>query len=136
MHRIFGAHPRPYSPRWFIVVFIIRNARTRASHYASEGVGPRELTDGPSHARTPPQYNVYAYTREGTLRHTYVRPDIDRQLATVTVYNSVRLVAPVSCRNTLLRASQCRCSLQSREHMTGRLESRCTMTRIHGRFLR
>lgn len=53
------------------------------------------MTDG---LDSPVRYNarIYkraAYTREGALRHTYVRPDIDRQLATVTVYNSVRLVA-------------------------------------------
>lgn len=55
----------------------------------------REVTYG---LDSPARYNarIYkraAYTREGALRHTYVRPDIDRQLATVTVYNSVRLVA-------------------------------------------
>lgn len=99
------------------------SVRERADGRSSHGLG----------------YNtMYAYTsgiREGTLRHTYVRPDIDRQLATVTVYNSVRLVAPVSCRNTLLRASPPRCSREP-ENTRRRLESCRMLTRFNGPFLR
>ena len=89
------------------------HVRRLAIMRARESRSERELTDGPGHSDSAGTIQcVQAYTngvyaiRERTLRHTYVRPDIDRQLATVTVYNSVRLVAPVSCRNTLLRARE------------------------------
>lgn len=67
----------------------------------------RDLTDGPASDSATIQclHIRAAYTRGSIETHTYVGPDIDRQLATVTVYNSGRLVASASCRNTVLRAA-------------------------------
>lgn len=81
----------------------------RRSAIMQAGSLVRERPDGRSSLglgyNTMTAYTGGIYERGSIETHTYVGPDIDRQLATVTVYNSGRLVASASCRNTVLRAA-------------------------------